>query len=381
MKPIVAGRYRHYKGRDYEVLSLARHSESGEEMVVYRALYGARGLWVRPLSMFAETVQFEGRNVPRFVWVGAPDVRRIGPDGLRAARDFVFAHGRPLERALLRAHFDAESADQVYAHLSEYRNADGGFGHALEPDLRTPKSSVLATSTAFQVLRAIGAPDDHPLVRDGIRYLLGAFDATTGVWPIIPATANDAPHAPWWTVGPDHPAWFGGYLVNPRAEVVGHLYHYRNLVEQAWLDGVAEALRLDLEDRTKPLDMNEMLCAVRLEAVEGIPQGLREAAQRAIEWSLPATLATTAEQWESYSLQPLALAPDPASHLAGALESLIDANLDFRIDEQEIGGAWSPAWSWGDLYPDRWQVARRDWQGVLTLDAMRQLAAWGRVAS
>ena len=60
------GIYRHYKGNDYEVIGLARHSESREAMVVYRALYGERGLWVRPLAMFLETVEIAGARVPRF---------------------------------------------------------------------------------------------------------------------------------------------------------------------------------------------------------------------------------------------------------------------------------------------------------------------------
>lgn len=62
----VPGRYRHFKGNPYEVLGVARHSETGEEMVVYRALYGEFGLWVRPVSMFVETVERDGRRVPRF---------------------------------------------------------------------------------------------------------------------------------------------------------------------------------------------------------------------------------------------------------------------------------------------------------------------------
>jgi hypothetical protein len=64
------GRYRHYKGKDYLVLGVARHSESEEELVVYRLLYGDFGLWVRPRSMFLETVEVAGGTVPRFAWVG-----------------------------------------------------------------------------------------------------------------------------------------------------------------------------------------------------------------------------------------------------------------------------------------------------------------------
>lgn len=63
---IPLGRYRHYKGNEYEVIDVARHSETLEDMVVYRALYGDHGLWVRPLAMFAEEVEVNGEKVPRF---------------------------------------------------------------------------------------------------------------------------------------------------------------------------------------------------------------------------------------------------------------------------------------------------------------------------
>ncbi|UOZ07420.1 DUF1653 domain-containing protein [Amycolatopsis sp. WQ 127309] len=60
------GRYVHYKGNEYEVLGVASHSETEEQLVVYRALYGERGLWVRPEAMFTETVETPGGPVPRF---------------------------------------------------------------------------------------------------------------------------------------------------------------------------------------------------------------------------------------------------------------------------------------------------------------------------
>jgi hypothetical protein len=66
MTEIQPGRYRHYKGNEYKVLGVARHSETLEEVVVYRQEYGERGLWVRPAAMFAETVVINGKSVPRF---------------------------------------------------------------------------------------------------------------------------------------------------------------------------------------------------------------------------------------------------------------------------------------------------------------------------
>lgn len=66
-----AGRYRHFKGGEYQVQGVARHSETNELLVVYTPLYGEGGLWVRPLAMFQESVQLEGREQARFEYIGA----------------------------------------------------------------------------------------------------------------------------------------------------------------------------------------------------------------------------------------------------------------------------------------------------------------------
>jgi hypothetical protein len=66
MPTLPTGKYRHYKGNDYEVIGVATHSETREPMVVYRPLYGEMGLWVRPLAMFMEDVTVDGKTVPRF---------------------------------------------------------------------------------------------------------------------------------------------------------------------------------------------------------------------------------------------------------------------------------------------------------------------------
>lgn len=70
MDEIKPGRYRHFKGNEYEVIGLARHSETMEELVVYRALYGEHGLWVRPASMWNETVERDGKTYTRFTYIG-----------------------------------------------------------------------------------------------------------------------------------------------------------------------------------------------------------------------------------------------------------------------------------------------------------------------
>ena len=73
MTAIPTGRYRHYKGKEYSVVGVARHSESEEELVVYRQEYGDRSLWVRPKQMFLETVEVDGQEVPRFQYIGGQE--------------------------------------------------------------------------------------------------------------------------------------------------------------------------------------------------------------------------------------------------------------------------------------------------------------------
>ena len=70
METVKCGRYRHFKGNEYRVLGIAKHSETQEELVVYQALYGTQELWVRPAEMWHETVEREDYRGPRFVYLG-----------------------------------------------------------------------------------------------------------------------------------------------------------------------------------------------------------------------------------------------------------------------------------------------------------------------
>ena len=70
MSEIKVGKYRHFKGNEYEVIALATHSETGERMVVYRALYGDGGVWVRPAEMWNESVERDGKTYQRFTYIG-----------------------------------------------------------------------------------------------------------------------------------------------------------------------------------------------------------------------------------------------------------------------------------------------------------------------
>jgi len=87
------------------------------------------------------------------------------------------------------------------------------------------------------------------------------------------------------------------------------------------------------------------------------------------------------EDWVGYGLKPLALAPRPDAALAPALAAAVDAHLDHLVAVQADDGAWWPQWSWGEgVFPEAWAASRLAWAGMLTLDALRQLHAYGRIA-
>ena len=70
MEDFKLGKYRHFKGKEYQAIGLATHSETGETLVIYRALYGDKAVWVRPLSMWNEQVEKDGKTYQRFSWLG-----------------------------------------------------------------------------------------------------------------------------------------------------------------------------------------------------------------------------------------------------------------------------------------------------------------------
>ena len=77
MTEIKPGKYRHFKGNEYQVLYVARHSETLEELVVYQALYGEKGIWVRPKAMFEEIIERDGKSFRRFEEITAQDAEAI----------------------------------------------------------------------------------------------------------------------------------------------------------------------------------------------------------------------------------------------------------------------------------------------------------------
>jgi len=312
---------------------------------------------------------------------------RLNTERYLQARAFIYDMGRPLERLLFEHDFERAPAWPILDVLAEYQNDDGGFGHGLEPDSLTPASGALATSVGLKVLADIGAPATHPLVRAAVGYLRATIDPATRVWRIVPQAAAEAPHAPWWE--PEGLASrFNDFRLNPKADIVAQLHALDGAAPREWLQELTADVLATVEEflaggsdgsQAASLEMHDLIGAVRLLDAPGL-----DAAVAADLRSLltPAARSAVAEAGAGagYGLKPLSVAPRPDSELARALAPEVRGQLDELIHEQAEDGAWWPVWSWGDDTPaGAGRRSRVAWAGVLTLEALRHLQAFGLI--
>ncbi len=304
-------------------------------------------------------------------------MKQLTQAAFQRAKNFIMDQGRALDQRRFEFHFENESADAVLAALSPYQNDDGGFGHSLEPDIRTPASSAIVTTIGFQILREIQAPASHIVVRKGIQYLIDTYDEFQQVWHIVPPEVDEAPHAPWWNYESTTES-FGQFLVNPRAEIVGYLHEFSDGVPTKLLNTLTASVLEHLESLPDEMEMHDVLCCVRLAETEALPNTDKV-------WTKLARAATqgvarNVEQLTGYVLKPLWLVPSPESPLALGLKEEVEMNLDFEIEQQGEDGSWSPNFSWDDQYPEAWQTAKKEWQSRITVETLKTLKDFGRIA-
>ncbi len=313
---------------------------------------------------------------------------QLAPDAYRRACLAIRNHARPIDRALFEYQFGDGSADEVLRELAPFQNGDGGFGRALEPDLRLPDSSAAVTVEAFQYLVAVGAPASSSLVRRGIDYIVGSFDRERGGWPTVPAALADHPHAPWWHAA--EPVAKGAGWGNPNAELIACLVAYAELVPPAFLDMLTALARERLQACPDPIASYAARCYRRL--AECAPAELGDAILARLRSDAATAVPLDAAAWKVDSFKPFWLVEAPDAPLADVLGAVVERNLDWEISEQSESGAWQPNWTWFDLpfgcscpqdnreqYAPAWEAAQREWRGRLTLEHLRALRAFGRI--
>ncbi len=298
------------------------------------------------------------------------------------ARQFLMTQARPLERVLFEHRFEGGAVDGVWAELARFQNEDGGFGHALEPDLRTPSSSALATGIGLRLLAELGCPADHAMVEQAVAYLLSTFDAQARVWRVVPADTHSYPHAPWWHDEDGSLARvFDGFCIIPRALIVGLLHHYSSLVPSGWLDALTEETVQYIEavEVLAEGGGNDLQYAIYLAEAKNLPPRHAASLKARIREAIPAGVIRDPARWDSYCITPLRAVPSPQSLGAELIRDELQMHLDYQIAHQTPEGTWDPTWTWRGAYPEAWAQARLEWRGHLTLETLTQLRAFGRL--
>ena len=280
-----------------------------------------------------------------------------------AADTFIAANARVIDRRRFQRLFGDDDAQPVRDAVAAYRNDDGGFGHALEPDCRAPGSQSLAVEMALRIMDEAGAWDEA-LVRGACDWLAAVAPAEGGVAFVHPTLAG-WPHAPWWVPEAGDPA-----SVIATALIAGTL-HARE-VSHPWLGRATELVwaRIDALAELGPYDMRAVFSFL-----QRVPDRdrAREVFGRVGPLILDRKLVTLDPETPGEVHFPLDFAPEPDS-LARELfdEATIKANLDHLAQAQLEDGGWTFNWlAWSP-------AAERDWRGFLTVDALRVLRANGR---
>lgn len=287
-----------------------------------------------------------------------------------AGLQWIETNGRAVDCAELD-HVKGADATGLLAALESYANDDGGFGRALEPDVRLGSSSVIVTTIALQLLAECEAPASEPLVSGAMEYLVDTFDGDARAWPAVPPEIDDAPHAPWWSYKPPE-----DQMINPRAEIVGYMYTWPGFVDVTLRDDLTSDLAALLNEADE-LEMHEVLVFDRM-LRSGLPDDVRSELWAPFRALALKAINTDRSDWESYKLSPLKVVGDPDHPLAGDLADAIEDNLDFLLEQQEDDGSWKPPWSWSGRHPDEWPIAEREIRSRVTTETLSTLIRFGR---
>ncbi|MYL54475.1 hypothetical protein GLW08_14160 [Pontibacillus yanchengensis] len=304
-------------------------------------------------------------------------MKNLSNEAFQQARSYIMSNGRPLEQALFTYEFADGSAEEVLQALKQFQNEDGGFGNGLEADFRLPHSSPTATSVAFQHLIRFA---DHPMamemIEKAIRYLEYAFIEQRQGWLAVPEQVNDYPHAFWWTVRENGMTWIDANWGNPSAELIGYLHIFEEYVQVLPVPKLVDQAVQHLLEMENFESEHEIYCYLRLLAM--VPSQRTEKVENQLTSAVQSLVKLDRENWQKYTPFPLKFIATPEANHFGIPSFKVEDNLDFFVEKLEENGHSAPTWEWTE-YIDTWEVAKKEWSGILTLGALISLRTFDRL--
>ena len=281
---------------------------------------------------------------------------------LERAADFLWRNARLLERTMFAREFLGGPPGAVISALTAYRNTDGGFGNALEPDVRAPDSMPLHCEQALGVMREADIRDSRLAM--GVCDYLASVAEPSGRVEIVSKQLGLYPRAAHWTgsFDPDSP--------NPTAGLVGLLRF--QAIEHRWL---LRATRWCEQRFSRPLeDAHEALCAMRFFEHASDRKSAQAAAVRIASMLGRARSFRADASSSEYGVTPLQICPTPGSIARPAFAELVlEEHLEALAARQQEDGGWPITWA-----PPS-QAAESEWRGRLTYEALRLLHSWDQI--
>jgi hypothetical protein len=283
------------------------------------------------------------------------------PIDIEAAERFMLANARVLERHHLAVILHGGPAQPVLDALRPYLNSDGGFGHALEPDVRGPESEPVAVQHALEVLVDVGAAD-HPMLTDAAAWLATIAEPDGGIPFVLPAAAG-YPRAPWMV-----PSDGGSQITFSLAAFL-----WEAGSSEPWLERATEWCWRKLEGGER---LTGFRVKFALDFLDAVPDDARaRAAVEGLRSSLgPDGSVPVPGGIENERIMPLALSERPDGRSRALFsEEQIAVELDALEAAQRDDGGWMFDWL-------AWSPGQEvEWRGIVTVRALRTLHAHGRL--
>lgn len=288
-------------------------------------------------------------------------------DQMERIEKYIEKNARPLDKAFYNFHTHGVSSGAVFDELTKYQNEDGGFGNALEPDMRQPQSTSITTWFAFQYLKDIPEAKDHEMTKRALEYFTQTLYKEKTGWPVVVPEVDQYPHAPWWNYDSamTHFGWG-----NPAAEVLGLFIQYGDESHQDLIDRLTNKALIRINE-VPPSDFHEVFCFKAL--YELANADLQKQLKESLTSLIKQAVSTNPDEWTDYVATPLKFLTGPDDAFAPLFDqSLIKQNIQFVLSKLQ-DDHWEPNWSWQEQYPADWETAKQEWSGELTVRNMLQL--------
>lgn len=287
---------------------------------------------------------------------------------LQKSKSFVRKYARMLDFEIMNFALDNTDKSRVLDELQKYQNPDGGFGNGLEPDLRTPLSSNIATTYAFQYFHKLNLSKLPDFLRRSLGYFGKNYSKKYQRWIPILRESESSPHAIWWNY--DEAKYTNeSQWGNPTVEIIGYLLKYNNGFDKNELKLLKQKALKRLLNADE-IEIHELMCYLRF--VKSLDSNERNLVYDKIKILASRQLEKDTTKWSGYVPRPLNYVDSLHSPVYQILKKYVDIELDYLIDTVDKDGGWYPNWEWGQ-FEEEWSRVKPEIAGMITVNNLISL--------